>query len=222
MLELSILIIWDLGTSSGISAWTPNQRALVLSQPMPAVQLSGVDKLTHLPTYQNRWSKAAHAQLKNYCISLNLSSRKSLRKISWKIMSPIFSSFPTVLLFYFQENEQFFLISAQLQRQRATLCYIPATKYDFCLSLDARLILQNDSIMHGNEIPDLFLMVNSLLWYYELWMLPKLQNLYQLWNSSAEVTISSLGNTMSRRMKKSGLHSFVFSSGTESSTRMMH
>lgn len=85
--------------------------------------------------------------INDYYISLSLSSRKSL-KISWKIMSPIFSSFPTVLQFYFQENQQFFTILAELQRQRGSLCYIPATKYDFCLSLGARLRLWNDSITH--------------------------------------------------------------------------
>lgn len=42
--------------------------------------------------YQNRWSKAGHVQLKNYCINLSLSSRNSL-KISQKIMSPIFILF---------------------------------------------------------------------------------------------------------------------------------
>lgn len=97
------------------------------------------------------------------------------------------------------------MILAQLQRQRATLCYIPATKYGFCLLLGARLRLWNDSIMHwsyqGNEIPDFFLMVSSLPWDHELWTLPKLQNLYQLWISSAKVTICNLGNTMSRKWK---------------------
>jgi len=72
VLEFSVLVIWDLGTLSGISVWTPNRRAFVPSQPTPAVRLSGAGKLTQLPACQNRRSKAAHIQLKNYSISLSL------------------------------------------------------------------------------------------------------------------------------------------------------
>lgn len=185
---------------------------------MPAVKLSGSDKLTHLPAYHKRWSRAVHIQLKNSCISLSLSIRKSL-KISQKMLSPFFfliSNSVRILL-----PGKWVILHDVGPVSEAKNYAVLYTSYLVWLLFNTWCKVKTMKLFHYTLVilkkwyRIFFLRDSSLLWHYELWTIPKLKNLYQLHNSSAEIIISSLGNTIVRRTEKLCLHSFVLSSCTQ-------